>query len=132
MSVSVKDKEKLTEKQIAILNNELDKNKKSTGLTYVLFIFFGSLGIHKFYIGNKKMGLIYLFLGIVGWISLLSGGMSAVVSEGDSGSGAAIFGLICFIVLGVLCLIDLFTIPKQVRKRYDEIEESTINSLLDN
>ena len=130
--MSIKEKEQLTEKQMSILNSEMDKRKKSVGLSYVLFIFFGSLGVHKFYLGNKKMGIIYLVLGIFGWIAILTGSISAISSEGASGGGASIIGLICIIVLAIMLLVDLFTIPKQVRKKYEEEEQIVIDSLLNN
>lgn len=42
-------------------SQNLDKNKTVAGL---LALFFGTLGIHKFYLGNKKMGVIYLIISI--------------------------------------------------------------------
>ncbi|RDI40132.1 TM2 domain-containing protein [Falsibacillus pallidus] len=60
--------------------------KKDLVIAYVLLIFLGSLGIHKFYLGKVGMGIAYIFtLGF----------------------------------LGIGCLIDLFTLPGQVRK-YNE------------
>ncbi|MDO4714805.1 MAG: TM2 domain-containing protein [Bacteroidales bacterium] len=41
---------------------------KSKGAAYLLLLFFGVLGIHKFYLGKVGMGILYLltlgFLGI--------------------------------------------------------------------
>lgn len=39
----------------------LDKNKT---VAAVLALFLGTLGIHKFYLGNTKMGLIYILISI--------------------------------------------------------------------
>jgi TM2 domain-containing membrane protein YozV len=33
---------------------------KTVGLAYVLWFFLGAVGGHKFYLGNTKMGIIYL------------------------------------------------------------------------
>ncbi|BCY13903.1 TM2 domain-containing protein [Actinoplanes sp. L3-i22] len=56
---------------------------KQVGLAYVLWFFFGAIGVHQFYLGKTGRGLLYLFtLGI----------------------------------LGIGCLIDLFTLPSQVRE----------------
>lgn len=55
---------------------------KSVGTTYLLWLFFGIIGAHKFYLGKPAVGVVYaLTLG----------------------------------VLGLGNLVDLFTIPSQVR-----------------
>lgn len=44
---------------------------KSKGLAYVLWFFFGVLGVHKFYLEKIAVGLIYFFTGglfLIGWI----------------------------------------------------------------
>ncbi|WP_019850339.1 TM2 domain-containing protein [Desulfitobacterium sp. PCE1] len=124
--MSIQEKQNLTEKQLSILNSEMEKHKKSTGLAYVLWFFFGTLGIHKFYIGNTKWGIAYLALGIIGWVSMLTGGTAALAEGGQSGLGVGTFGLLCLILVGIFLLVDLFTIPKQLRKVYEVIEAKTI------
>ena len=52
------------------------KNKIIAGL---LALFLGSLGIHWFYLGDNKKGLIYLLVGLVGGI--VTCGIAAVVIE---------------------------------------------------
>ncbi|OGD22175.1 MAG: hypothetical protein A2W03_09800 [Candidatus Aminicenantes bacterium RBG_16_63_16] len=71
---------------------------KSTGVTYILWLLLGGLGVHKFYLNKPGIGLLYIALGGLGaifWLFLL--------------------GWIFHIPLGILLIIDLFTIPKQVR-----------------
>jgi|GEM_PF-4572742 len=68
-------KQRLTEKQLAILNSEMEKHKRSVGLAYVLFIFFGGLGVHKFYLGKTVWGVIYLILTILNLILILGSGL---------------------------------------------------------
>lgn len=44
---------------------------KSKGVAYLLWFFFGLLGIHKFYIGKVGMGVVYLLTGGIlgiGWL----------------------------------------------------------------
>lgn len=36
---------------------------KSTGVTYLLWLFFGLLGIHQFYMGKIGRGVLYLLTG---------------------------------------------------------------------
>ncbi|WP_107764225.1 TM2 domain-containing protein [Coprothermobacter proteolyticus] len=133
--MSLEDKSKLTEKQLVVLESEMQKHKKSVGVAYLLWFFFGSLGIHKFYLGNAKRGLLYLILGIFGWASIIFGGGFALfnLSYGSSaGAGGffAITGMICMLVLGIMLLIDLFTIPSQIQKSYQDAENEIISHLL--
>lgn len=76
---------------------------KSTGLSYVLWIFLGQLGIHKFYLGKNIMGIVYILLCVAGWVTL-----------------SFFVGWIFLIVLAVLLVVDLFTIPSQVRKANEQ------------
>lgn len=67
-----------------------EANRKSVGITYLLWLFLGAFGVHRFYAGDTQGGIIQLVLclSIVGWI-----------------------------VLAPWLLVDLFLIPGVVRKR---------------
>jgi TM2 domain-containing membrane protein YozV len=63
--------------------------KKEVWVTYLLWFFFGPLGVHKFYLNKFGMGILYILTGglfLIGW------------------------------------LIDLFTIPRQVRHYNEQVE----------
>jgi len=131
----VKLKSQLNDLQRDVLKSEMEKHHKSTGTAYVLWFFFGTLGIHKFYIGKTGWGLVYLLLGIVGWISLIVGLASSATKVGmEVGAGGEmepgiILAIISLSILGVLVFIDLFTIPSQIRKVYEKKEISIVNKL---
>lgn len=72
-------------------------NSKSMVLAYVLWFFLGTLGIHKFYLNAPFMGILYLILNATGWL------LSVIF-----------LGWIPWILLGILLLIDIFTIPVRV------------------
>ncbi len=55
----------LSEKDLIIYNSELQKKVKSVGLAYILLIFFGGLGLHKFYLGKIVAGIAYLIVGTI-------------------------------------------------------------------
>ncbi|WNJ20997.1 TM2 domain-containing protein [Pontibacter sp. G13] len=45
--------------------------KKSLFVAYMLWLFLGFFGIHKFYLGKTGWGLVYIFTGglfTIGWI----------------------------------------------------------------
>ena len=122
----VKMKSELSEHQMTVLNSEMEKHKKSPGLAYVFWFFLGTLGIHKFYIGKTIFGIIYLLLGTGAWISLGVG----IASETDVGLGGGIIIFIILIsILGLLLLIDVFTISRQIRKVYEKKEVKIIQRL---
>ncbi|MEM9500737.1 MAG: TM2 domain-containing protein [Pseudomonadota bacterium] len=50
-----------------------EANRKSVGATYVLWLFLGMFGAHRFYAGSAKTGAMQLLLciSIIGWLVLL-------------------------------------------------------------
>lgn len=53
-------KTNLTEKQLMILQTEMSHRKKSTGITYLLFVLLGAFGGHQFYLRETGKGILYL------------------------------------------------------------------------
>ncbi len=44
---------------------------RSKGIAYLLLIFFGYLGIHKFYLGKVFVGIIYILTGGLFFIGII-------------------------------------------------------------
>ncbi|MBP6878253.1 MAG: TM2 domain-containing protein [Phenylobacterium sp.] len=76
-----------------------ESSKKSAGVAYLLWLFLGGLGAHRFYLGRTGSGVAMLALTILGWSLLFALGL----------------GLLFLIPLGIWLLVDLFTIPGMVR-----------------
>lgn len=72
-----------------------DANKKSTGAAYLLCLFLGGFGAHRFYLGYPGTAITQLLLLLLGWLPLGLG----------------------WLVLGVWLLVDLFLIPGMVREK---------------
>ena len=70
----------LTERELLILRQEGDSRKKSVTATWLLWLFFGGFGAHRFYLGRVGTGIAMLLtlggLGIWGLLdAFLIGGM---------------------------------------------------------
>ncbi|MCA0977357.1 TM2 domain-containing protein [Qipengyuania flava] len=78
-----------------------DANRKSTGVAYLLAIFLGGLGAHRFYLGYPGTAAVQLVLWVLGWPT------------------AGLF----WIPLGIWILIDLFLIPGMARQKNMAIAE---------
>lgn len=78
-----------------------DANKKSQGVAYLLCIFFGGLGAHRFYLGRTGTGAAQLVLWLLGWITLF----------------------VAWIPLGIWVIVDLFLIPGIARQKNMELAD---------
>ncbi len=82
-----------------------EANRKSTGVGYLLWFFFGYLGAHRFYLRRPISGAAQLMLGLFGWMPLFIGWM----------------------VLGLWWVVDAFLIPEIARsenlKTIQELDE---------
>jgi len=110
--------QQLTEKQLAIYNAELQRQSRSVGIAYLLYFFLGCLGVHKFYLGKIGWGITYILLGTLGTILTFLGIGFLPLS---------IIGGLMLFVFGIFLLIDLFTIPRQIRKREEKIKEDLLS-----
>jgi len=60
----------LTNEERMLVNSELEKRKKSKLLAYVLLIFLGTFGIHRFFASKYISGVIQLLLAAIGYMTL--------------------------------------------------------------
>ena len=68
-----------------------EANKKNMVVDYLLLIFLGFFGVHRFYAGAKTSGIVMLVLFAVSWVLSFF-----------------IIGFIGFAIIGIWWLIDLF------------------------
>ncbi len=86
----------LTDTQKMLIEQRVANERPSAGAAYLLDIFFGSLGLHRFYLGATGSAIAMLLLSI------------------------SFIGLVVSIPWA---FIDLFLIPGIVRRRSDEIRQ---------
>ena len=94
---------RLSDSQKLLIEQRVTNDKPSTGAAYVLCLFLGAFGIHRFYLGHKGSGIVMLILGLT------------------------FFGLL---VSGPWAFIDLFLIPGMIRDRMNSLRQAlTIEAL---
>ena len=54
--------------------------EKSKIIAFLLALFLGSIGVHKFYLGYNTQGIIMLLCGTVGWILFLPPLVMAIIA----------------------------------------------------
>ena len=69
--------------------------KKSAGVSYLLWFFVGSFGAHRFYLGQTGTAVAQLLLLFLGWIPLFIG----------------------WFALGIWLLVDAFLIPGMIEQQ---------------
>lgn len=75
-----------------------EANKKSMGVSYLLWFFLGAFGGHRFYLGRTGSAVAMLLMGIFGWLTIW-----------------VVIGFFLLIPLTVWWLVDAFLIPEIVR-----------------
>lgn len=76
-----------------------EANKKSTGVAYLLFILFGGLGVHRFYLGKSGSGVVILLLTLLGIVLSFAG-----------------IGFVLIAIVLLWMFFDLFLIPGMTRE----------------
>ncbi|TMV06375.1 TM2 domain-containing protein [Ruegeria sediminis] len=89
----------LSTQQQLLVEQRLSNDKKSTGVAYLLWLFLGGLGGHRFYLGRTGSAVTMLILSILGWATV-----------------AFMVGLVLLIPLGIWLLVDAFLIPGMIRE----------------
>jgi hypothetical protein len=102
----------LSEKDLIIYNAELQKKSKNVGLAYLLLIFFGGLGLHKFYIGKISEGITYLIVGTIDFVLL-----QVIIFNTDRYWEPNGFVFVLFGISAIFLLSDLFTLPTQIAEQ---------------
>ncbi len=109
------EKRNFTPQQLAVLESELSRRKKSLGFSYFLLIAFGYLGLHRFYLKNWFMGAAYLV-------------NTALYLSGHIWNSVALLW-IAGVLYTAAILFDLFSQYNRISLFNQEIEEETIDKI---
>ena len=86
-----------------LIEQRITNEKPSTGVAYLLAIFLGVLGAHRFYLGRAGTGVIMLLISLT------------------------FFGLV---ITSIWTLIDLFLIPGMIRSKVEALRQKyTLDAL---
>lgn len=94
----------LSTQEQMLIEQRVTNEAKSVGLAYILLIFLGGLGIHRFYLGATGTGAAILVLFILGFLTLPIG-----------------LGFVLLLGVGIWLLVDLFMIPGMVQADKDAL-----------
>jgi TM2 domain-containing membrane protein YozV len=101
-------------KEFKKANNWYAGGSKSKIVAALLAFFLGNLGIHSFYMGNKKKGFIQLGATVVGIVLFIVGAAKTVTTVGTTGSvgisGLAIVGLVLLLGVSIWAFVDFIRI----------------------
>lgn len=104
----------LTTQQQMLIEQRVTNEAKSTGAAYLIWLFLGGLGGHRFYLGRGGSGAVMLILTIVGALTLVVG-----------------IGAVFLIIVGIWALIDAFLIPGMIQAHKDKIRQSlSMNAMM--
>ena len=86
----------LTTQDKILIEQRISNEKPSAGVAYVLAIFLGLFGAHRFYLGRTGSGVVMLLLTI------------------------SFFGMV---ISGIWNLVDLFLIPGMIREKMEALRQ---------
>src|SRR5690348_465620 len=112
ISSSLAIKSQLSAQQLALFESEMNKRRKSVALAYILLLFLGVMGIHRFYLGFNNLAIAQLICFIVGVLTAVFG-----------------IGFLFLAFCGVVAIVDLFLTPGLTDQANERIESQILASL---
>ncbi len=98
----------LTTEDKMLIEMRLANESKSVGAAYLLWFFLGVFGMHRFYLGDAKTGMIILGCNIAGVVMIF----------------IPLLALMMFLIAAAINLHDLFMIPSLVRGRKERLRQN--------
>lgn len=94
----------LDTQQQMLIEQRVGNDAKSPLVAYLLLLFVGGFGAHRFYLGQTGTAIVMLVLWLLGWATLPLG-----------------IGLVPLAVVGLWVFVDLFLVPGLIARDKDRI-----------
>lgn len=111
-------KSQLDARQLAIVESELENRKKSMVVGYLLWLFLGEFGAHRFFTGRVVSGVIMLVVGLISWFFALI----FLVFLG--------LGILFLIPIGLWWIIDAFLLHGYIQEENSKKERDILLKVL--
>jgi TM2 domain-containing membrane protein YozV len=121
-------KKDLNTQELVMLSTEIERRKKSRAVLWVLWLFTGTIGGHRYYLGDKGRALLQTIVFILAIVLGFS-----LIASAENEVEALIYGpMALFMFLSVPALwaiIDAFFIGRRLARKNEEIEISIIKQI---
>lgn len=124
---SLRQKSDMSAQELSMLSSELDKRKKSKTAMWLLWLFTGSVGGHRYYLGDTGRGIAHT---IVFFAALIIG--SSVTARATTFEDVVYGQFTMILLLGIpalWALIDGFFIGRRLAQKNTEVEAGIIDRI---
>lgn len=98
-------KQDFTTQELQLLSSEMENRKKSAGTSWLLLLFFGGFGAHRFYLGQPGVGIAMICTWLISWFML-------------------------FIPIAIWILVELFLLSGLIREANMRTEKEVIDKIV--
>ena len=98
-------KQELTSKELQLLSAELEKEKKSTTVSWLLLLFLGGFGAHRFYLGHIGLGIAMIIV----WLISIP---------------------LAFVPIAIWLIVDIVLLTSAIKEENNKIEKGIIQDIM--
>jgi TM2 domain-containing membrane protein YozV len=99
-----------------LIETTIANERKSVGIAYLLWFFFGPFGGHNYYVGKPMLGAAQLFGYFMAWTMFFS--------------DVYILAGLLYAVLGISLIIDLCFIPARINAQTEKLRERLSDTMV--
>lgn len=96
-----------------LIEQRIANDRKSVVVAYLLLIFAGWFGVHRFYLGRTGSAVAQLLMTLVGLFTFL-----------------LVIGIVPLAIVGIWLVVDLFLVPGIVESQKDSMRQRLTQELL--